>query len=177
MHGALYVCIPRSQASTSLRARKAVCRYLNEEGFALQCRFGGHCDYFSVGGRWSGRLSLLRLQHEYPKKFGKFWKQYEACETTKAAQRLFKSAFPEYQGPALIERSDIDFYGEQDDAQIMDATLFRQLRKGFGEVVTYAWEITEPNVIFTDDPDDDFEWPKGAKQAAEFWTVVIDYHH
>ena len=53
MHGVLYVCLPRFEAKTSPQARRKVCGYLEDEGFALQCRFGGHCDYFSVGGRWS----------------------------------------------------------------------------------------------------------------------------
>ena len=66
MHGVLYVCLPRSQARSSLQARKKVCEYLTEEGFDNQRRFSGHCDYFSVGGRYSGRLSLLRLRHEHP---------------------------------------------------------------------------------------------------------------
>lgn len=176
MHGVLYVCLPRFEAKTSPQARRKVCGYLEDEGFALQCRFGGHCDYFSVGGRWSGRLGLLRLQHEYPKEFRRFWKQYQACSTDKEGLRLFREAFPEYRGEPLIGRSTANFYGKPDDAQIMDEPLFRQLQAGFSEEVTYAYEITEPNVIFTDEPDADFERPKNAKQSVDFWTVLIDYH-
>jgi len=78
MHAVLYVCLPRSEARSSLQARKKVCEYLNGEGFSRLTRFGGHCDYFSVGGRWSGRLSLLRLRHEQTKMFDRFWKRYMA---------------------------------------------------------------------------------------------------
>lgn len=58
----------------------------------------------------------------------------------------------------------------------LDDPLFQQLKAGFSESVSYAYDITEPNVIFTDDPDDDFEWPKTSEEAAKFWVVVIDYH-
>ena len=57
----------------------------------------------------------------------------------------------------------------------MDEALFQQLKAGFSEEVDYSYEITEPNVIFTDDTAD-FEWPKTGEQAAKFWVVVIDYH-
>ena len=51
MHGVLYVCLPRSEARSSLQARKKVCEYLTQEGFDRQLRFAGHGDYFSVGRR------------------------------------------------------------------------------------------------------------------------------
>ena len=69
MHAVLYVCLPRSQARSSLQARKRVCEYLTQEGFDTLLRWSGCCDYFVGGGRWSGRLSLLRLRHEQPKQF------------------------------------------------------------------------------------------------------------
>ena len=58
----------------------------------------------------------------------------------------------------------------------MNEPLFRQLKAGFSEEVRYEFEITKPNVIFTDDPDDDFEWPTTSSAAAEFWVVIVDYH-
>ena len=33
MHGVLYVCLPRSQARSSLQARKKVCEYLTQENY------------------------------------------------------------------------------------------------------------------------------------------------
>ena len=39
MHGVLYVCLPRSEARSSLQARKKVCEYLTQEGFDTQLRF------------------------------------------------------------------------------------------------------------------------------------------
>jgi hypothetical protein len=178
MHGVLYVCLPRSQARSSLQARKKVCEYLTEEGFDTQLRFSGHCDYFSVGGRWSGRLPLLRLRSEQPKVFDRFWKQYGATSSSDEVDRLcrvFRETFPEYRGKMPIYRERSGDYGHPDDAQIMDEALFQQLKSGFGEGVDYSYEITEPNVICTEDTDD-FEWPKTCDEAARLWVVVIDYH-
>jgi len=179
MHAVLYVCLPRSQARSSLQARKKVCEYLTEEGFDTQRRFSGHCYYFSVGGRCSGRLCLLRLRSEQPKVFDRFWKQYGGTSSKDEVARvcqLFRETFPAYRGKLPIYREHVEFHGQSDDAQTMDEPLFQQLKAGFSEGVDYSYEITKPNVIFTDDPDDDFEWPTNGKEAAKFWVVVISYH-
>jgi hypothetical protein len=176
MHSALYVCLPRAQARTSLRARELVCEYLTDEGFEAQGRFGGHCDYFKVGGRWSGRLTWLRLRNEQPQQFDRFWKQFHTASSAAGRKRLVRKSFPAYRGPTLIDRGRTEFLGKPDDCQIMDEPLFRQLQAGFSEEVEYEYEITKPNVIFTDDPDDDFEWPKTIGAAAAFWVVIVDYH-
>lgn len=175
MHGVLYVCLPRSEARRSLQARKKVCEYLNDEGFAQDLRFAGHCDYFSVGGHYSGLLSLLRLRHEHPKAFNRFWKRYSGKATSQEAEALFRELFPKYQGKLPINRERVGFDGKPDDAQIMDDPLFQQLKAGFGTVVDYSYEINEPNVIFADDTYDD-EWPKTGEEGAKYWVVVIDYH-
>jgi hypothetical protein len=174
MHAVLYVCLPRIEASSSLQARKKVCNYLNEEGFGPITRFGGHCDYFSVGGRASGLLSLRRLRHEHPKAFDRFWKRYTGKATSEEVEALFWEVFPKYQGKLPINRGGNGFFGKLDDAQIMDEALFQQLKAGFSNVVDYSCEITEPNVICTEDTDD-FEWPKTSEKA-DLWVVVIDYH-
>jgi hypothetical protein len=176
MHGVLYVCLPRSQARSSLQARKKVCEYLTQEGFDTQLRFSGHCDYFSVGGRYSGRLTLLRLRQEQPRQFARFWKRYwmQYIEDDEAEQ-LFWQAFPKFRGKLPINRGRVGFDGAPDDAQIMDEPLFHQLKPGFSESVDYSYEIGEPNVICTEETDD-FEWPKTAEEAAKLWVVLIDYH-
>jgi predicted transcriptional regulator len=76
MHFLLYVCVPVEEAKTSLQARRRACRYLKKEHFIRAGRFCGHCDYFSVGGRCSGMLTLLRLKGLHPSEFRAFLKQY-----------------------------------------------------------------------------------------------------
>jgi hypothetical protein len=175
MHCVLYVCLLRSEARTSLQARKRVCEYLAQEGFDTQLRWSGCCDYFGVGGRYSGRLSVLRLNHEQPKQLARFWKRCEKTSTAEEARLLFREMFPEFRGRPPVGREGFGQYGEPDDAQIMDEALFQRLKKGFGETVDYSYEINEPNVICTEETDD-FEWPKNGDEAAKLWVVVIDYH-
>jgi hypothetical protein len=172
MHAVLYVCIHRSQASSSLQAREKVSQYLADQGFWPQRRFAGECDNFLVGGRWSGRLSLLRLRYKDRKKFDRFWKRYDTVSSAEEGKLLFREAFPAYRGkPPIREHVGVD--GEADDAQFMDEPLFEQLKGGFDKVINFSWEITEPNVIFTDIFN---EWPKTPEEAANYWVVVIDYH-
>ena len=176
MHGVLYVCLPRSQARSSLQARKKVCEYLTEEGFDTQLRWSGRCDYFGVGGRYSGRLSLLRLRQLQRRQFDRFWKSYWMTDIgAEEAERLFRDIFPKFRGRLPINRGGTGFEGEPDDAQIMDEPLFRQLKAGFSNHVDLSYEINEPNVIFNEEADDSV-WPKTAEDAAKFWVVLIDYH-
>ena len=174
MHAVLYVCLPRSEARNSVQARKAVSQYLDREGFSTYLRFSGRCDYFSVGGRWSGRLSLLRLRHENPKKFSRFWKRFEADQAINKLLALFQNLFPGYKGRLPFNRNRVGFYGSPDDAQVMDEALFQQLKRGFNEEVDLSYVISNPNVIFTDD--EDIDWPTNTDEAAKFWVVIIDYH-
>jgi hypothetical protein len=148
---------------------------LIDEGFNIWLRFSGCCNYFSVGGCFSGRLSLLRLRYKKKKVFDRFWKRCQTISTAEEAERLFREAFPEFRGNAPFNRNSTGFEGEPDDAQIMDESLFQQLKDGFSTSVDYSYEIKEPNVIFTDSTDES-EWPKTGEEAEKYWVVVIDYH-
>lgn len=178
MHAALFVCLPRSKARSSWDARYEVREYLTQEGFDTERRFSGRCDYFKVGGRWSGWLSLLRLKYNYPKQFATFWKRYNDTSSDEEDKRLFRKMFPKYRGKLPFGRDPLGLIdGYPDDAQIMNEPLFQQLKVGFSEEVRVSDNLfKDPCVIFTNDPDDDFEWPKTNQDAAKFWVVLIDYH-
>jgi hypothetical protein len=175
MHFLLYVCLPVEEAKTSLQARRRACRYLEQEHFITAGRFCGLCDYFSVGGRYSGMLTLLRLKRLHPRDFRNFLKEYRVAETPRAHIKVFKKSFPKFDGRIPVARTDVGFEGYQDDAQLMDETLFAQLKAGFNDYVTNAWAFEKPNVIFTDL--DETQWPKTAKDAVgRHWVVTIAYH-
>jgi hypothetical protein len=176
MHAALYVCLACSKARSSFQARKKTRAYLRHEGFDRRLRFSGCCDYFKIGGCWSGQLTLLRLRDECPRQFDRFWSQYRAATSPARATRLFQETFPLFGQKLPIQRRHVGPYGEADDAHIMDGQLFHQLKPGFSEDVCYSYTLAKPNVIFTDDPDDDFAWPKTDREASKFWVVIIDYH-
>jgi len=92
------------------------------------------------------------------------------------AATLFREFVPKYEGKIPVGRNPYGRpNGSPDDAQIMDGPLFQLLKVGFGHGVDYSYEVTEPNVICTDDTDD-FRWPTTAEEAARLWVVVIDYH-
>src|SRR5262249_45758516 len=127
MHSLLYVCLPRSQARSSLQARKKVREYLTQEGFDTYLRFSGRCDWFVVGGRWSGQLSILRLRYEQPKQWETFWKRTRKI-TDEEAKPIFRELFPTFRGEAPFGRESFGKHnGRPDDAQIMDEPLFQQL--------------------------------------------------
>lgn len=169
MHFRLYVCLPMEEATNSLRARQGVSRYLKREGFDLETRFSGDCDYFSIGGRWSGSLTLLRLSQQHPRKFRRYWK--ENMKNLVASPDLFKEHFPAFQGEIPIGREQQD-WGNRDDAQLMDEVLFEALHKNFDENILFCWELGEPNVISTR-----YEFPKhSASMIGNYWIVVVDYH-
>jgi hypothetical protein len=178
MYAVLYVCIPESEAKTSLQARRKVCSYLIEEHFDQQTRFSGHCDHFSVGGRFSGRLTLLRMRSEKPRIFNRLWKALcnrgESVREIRRLEKMFRESFAEYQGDFPFLRRSEGMLGHPEDAQIMDESLFRQLKCGFSLNVDYSFELDEPNVIFTDESE--FDWPENPEEAANFWVVVISYH-
>jgi len=175
-HACLYVCLPLSKARTNLQARKKVYQYLVDEGFEPLTRFGGCADYFSVGRHGRATLNLLRLKHKEPQKFKHFWRQLDRLRLPKERAALFRKTFPDYRGKIPFDRERCGGFGHADDAQIMDEELFRQLKRGFSKNVNYSYEFDDPNVIFTDVPGDDDQFPKTVAEAAKFWVVVIDYH-
>ena len=175
MHYLLYVCLPTDEARTSIQARRRVCRYLEEEHFVHDGRFCGFCDYFSVGGRYSGMLNMLRLKQHHPRIFKKFWTQYQDVPEAAAGHELFKRCFPNYNGMNPLYRPKFRIDGYPDDAQIMDEVLFAELKDGFNGDVSFAHGFKKPNVIFTDLYED--EWPADTTSGVgRHWVVVIDYH-
>lgn len=177
MHFLLYVCLPVEEAKTSLQARKRVFRYLNREHFVSRGRFCGQCDWFCIGGRYSGMLNMLRLKNQHPRKFKKIEKEYDAWHGFGTqVPDLFKSCFPDYEGMIPIFRDEIDEYGYPDDAQLMDEELLAELKEGFNEYVTAVFAFEKPSVIFTDLGENEWNDIEGSAGPGTHWVVVIDYH-
>lgn len=184
MHFLLYVCLPVEEAETSIQARRRVCRYLNENQFVRKGRFGGCCDCFCVGGRYSGMLNLLQLRHRHPKIFKRFYDQYKEISFLQEGKDLFMSFFPDYEGVIPVCRDNVPTYGHPDDAQVMNEALYAKLKGGFNEYVTYeagTYDTTSiifknPNVIFTDLGENEWLDFDDAAGPGKHWVVVIDYH-
>jgi len=179
MHFLLYVCHPADEAKTSLQARRQVYERLVEEHFICRGRFCGHCDYFSIGGRWSGMPDLLRLKHADPPRFRDFLKKYKDIHNAKRALALFKRTYADYEGRPPICRDDPGIDGAPDDARLMDKTLLSELKRGFSEYVEYAIPWEKPNVIFTvldDSVEDQVISPREAAETdPEFVTPGAEF--
>lgn len=177
MHFLLYVCVSSDEARTSLQARRRVCQYLKKEHFISKGRFCGYCDYFSVGGRFSGMLNLLRFKHHNPRKYKQLLNKYpKNCGIPiKDANDLISRWFPEYKDMDIFYENNRSLYGYEDDAQIIDEVIFQELKDGFDEYVTHSHSFEKPNVIFVDL--NEFEWMNDPKIViGRQWVVVIDFH-
>jgi len=119
MHFFLYVCLPVEEAKTSLQARRRACRYLEKEHFVSVARFCGHCDCYSVGGRYSGMLTLLRLKGATYRESSVYSEAISRDEKRRWPLKLFKKCFPNFGGRIPVGRFDVEFDGYEDDAQLM----------------------------------------------------------
>jgi len=75
MHGVLYVCLPRSEARSSLQAGKGL-QVPDGRGLRHATAVLWPRDYSVSASGYLGGLSLLRLRHERSKQFARFWKRY-----------------------------------------------------------------------------------------------------
>lgn len=80
-----------------------------QEDFASEARFAGVCDYFCVGGNWSGRLELLRIRNEQPKAFLAFWRKFDKVESLAEARKLFQKCFPKRKTRLPVARVKVPF--------------------------------------------------------------------
>jgi hypothetical protein len=112
----------------SKRVQKIVDEYLLTEGFASQGRFGsGYCDYYTIGGRWSGQLSKERLDMGERKEFEKLMEikyKWAYDNNKKEAIEIFHKIFPEYAGKCPYFRDRFHDGIFEDDAQIVDEQLY-----------------------------------------------------
>jgi len=181
MHGTLYIGISCQHAKSSLAARKLACEYLDEEGFTPIRDFGGKADYYQVGGRCSGFLSLLKLKDSEPKQFARFWRQFIKAGDSDQAKTVFQKWYPDYPGRIPVRRDDegkVPHLGYPDDALVIDKSLFDQLREGFSTEFRYSWGLEEKLCALYRDWDEDYQWPENPEDViGKIWVVVLDYHY
>jgi hypothetical protein len=182
MHTKLIVLTDKDGNKTSQDARQAVNTALMAQGFAGE---GGMfssppADWFVIGGRWSGELTMARLDQE---KLKAFWQEFERLELgwtgkdkpekdqkNKTAE-LFKQFFPDFQEQLPVWRDAYAPLGFEDDAQVLDKTLFDYVRK----LTQYpdSGDLCDGN-CFVDLDDTDSELTEDA--IGKKWVVVVDFH-
>jgi hypothetical protein len=176
MHYRFLVTFNKDEAETSLDARSYVMDYLQENGFAGEGRWGGgYADWFVIGGRWSGVLTLCLLNQE---KVNKVQKEFEethgwwlgGTEHVTEDQRreqmraIFYREFPDFTGDMPYWRNQYEAYGYEDDAMVLTQELYDALLKA------YEGQDESENHA-------DLEYePVSPAMVGKKWVVVVDYH-
>jgi hypothetical protein len=176
MHHRLLITLAMPDGATSLDARISVHhKLLEDESF---CGTGGRfgsplCDWFVLGGRWSGMLKEQLLGQEYrdtfAREFPEFAKGWYATNLVERHEAGLDQLWQRFggQGKHPITRSGYEEFGEDDDAMPIDAALHERFLK------EYHGLETSPDFHFADlDGEPVDEWFIGCK-----WLVVVDYHN
>src|SRR5215211_5747906 len=148
MHFRFLVTCELDAAETSEAAREYVLDTLLEEGFCGEGRWGGGlCDWFVIGGRWSGELSrftwaqaitaqMNALEREQGVQvwgafYGSAEKERIQQELTARFQSLWDMHAPdEYRG-IPIQRDTYQETGYEDDAMLLTQELYDALLKEY----------------------------------------------
>ncbi len=186
MHYAAYVLIPVEKAATSDEARRQASNYLMENEFVGgEGRWGsGVSDWFVIGGRWSGSMTLAHLDK---KKLSRFWARFEKQklgwsgkgiddnERKKKISDLFLKYFPDFdvqQFPCPPTRSPYSDAGYEDDAMIVDEIIWN-------EVITPGLKkslLEGDAIIHVDGCDESESELDKEKVVGKCWCVLIDFH-
>jgi len=137
-------------------------------------RFGSPlCDWFVLGGRWSGHLSQARLGTPYREalqaacpRLGKdFYSTADLEHDREKLNEVWKS-FGGY-GDHPMLRDSYRHFGFADDAMLVDRMLYDALLAG------YAGESRSDDRHFVDLDDD----PVNESFIGSKWIAVVDYHN
>jgi len=139
MHNLLLVTIRKEIARNSKEARAYTYKWLADNKLACQdsAFCSGMADWFVIGGRWSGWLTLLHLEQErldrfldeFDKKYGWYiGAGFSEQDRSQQSIRLFNKYFPEFRGKHPFWRN-LSALGADDDAMICDDIIFEMMIK------------------------------------------------
>jgi len=173
MHSLLLVTIALPQGATSQEARRKVHDALmNDNSFCGDGgRFGGPlCDWFVIGGRWSGLLAKTLIGTAYKDaviaKFPDFDREWLPQSLIERHGQDLDALWREHggTGPSPYNRSGYDDF--EDDAMVITLRLYEALLSKYrgenassGEFVDLEYDSLKPDFV-------------GRK-----WLVVVDYHN
>lgn len=202
MHYRLIVTFDKKHAKNSLEARGYAFKTLGSDptfcyADAQPGLFAsGVCDWFVIGGRWSGELTNAKLDQKKIKKVNEeFEEEYGWWVGGKTGvdekkrklqyESVFNQYFPNFKGELPAWRDHYQQLGYEDDAAIVDKVLYESILKKYkgdrqgwsyhksddanGEKL-YTWK----DLHFADLDGDYLE--KGKDVIGKKWIVVIDYH-
>lgn len=200
MHYAAYVLVSKAEATTSVEARQEVMNSL--EGDPSFVGEGGRfftpvCDWFVIGGRFSGWLYPQQIRDEFfhqadqlnSKEKEPGWYSTEFIHySCKQLDAIWQKLGGQYASP--LTRCAYDSCGEEDDAQILDRPLAEQMnvflqdRDKYSTVEDYCIRYKAPwspsikigPAVISLECDVLFDLTDFNTLVGNYWVVVIDYH-
>lgn len=184
MHNLAYALLPIEEATSSEEARNIVYDFLvNDASFMedsnASYRFWSPiCDYFRIGGRFSGDLTSQNILDEFYRKVnalqgGNPSDSYSVIfitENRAALDKIWHDLGGKYVNP--LSRNAGNYNGYEDDAMIIDEEIAEKLNK-----------IEQPDVVgnerVLDCSSDNCYWEIDDYKdlIGKAWVVVIDYHY
>jgi hypothetical protein len=180
MHFLYFVKIDRKEAETSREAINRAESVLANNGFIFSEGFwgGGKCDWFVMGGRWSGTLSGLAVKDDFILAAHKliaskakdtaergYLSDAEVTEYADDIQKLWLNMGGTNANP--YARNGYKADGLDDDAAVLTEDNIAALKSKYPEGVEYY------------DADAYEEKPLSSLSAEDIgdWLVVVDYHY
>lgn len=157
MHALYFVIFDRKEAGNSLKAKNLATNTLMDENFCCQEGFfsAGKAEWFTVGGRWSGILQVLKLGIDMERFFGMSEQERKDSWSQKGGA-----------GPCPGEDRHSGFEEYPDDAMVVDQGLWQKLAETYPEVEAYDANACSEDILA------DLK----SQDVIGRWIVVIDYH-
>jgi len=194
MHFFAYVLLPKAEATTSLEARLQVYKDLSEDASFIggSGRFSGPiCDWFDIGGEWTGWLYPAPLREEFFRQADKLygadeleWYSYDFINHHREELDAIWHKLGGAKANPMTRYSGGQKGGEEDDACLLDKPLAELLNIMLSATKQYRHEryvINQgesgltPIIISLDDKEDLLLLKDFKTLIGQYWVVVIDY--
>lgn len=149
--------------------------FANSDGGYWGC---SKADWFVIGGRWSGELSMLKMGNkDYYKEVMKKIKpgsEYITNEEIEKHKDFLQSKWTEMGGMGMnpYQRSSYNLSGEEDDSMIITPELLKLIKKKYGKKEEFG-----PVECFLAEDYDEINVADLTKDHIGKIITVVDYHN
>jgi hypothetical protein len=180
MHYQMLVTLTLPVGATSLDARRqAENRLQADDSFCGEGgRFGSPlCDWFVIGGRWSGVLKRTMLGDSYQaamaKEFPEMATGWFSSSLVETHRERLDQLWREFggNGPHPLTRNNYDYLGYEDDAMLVDQALYDHFLAKHEGISNNQGDSSDITFADLDDEEVDASFIGGK------WLVVVDYHN
>ena len=178
MHYLMLITLTLPASYTSESARSEVySRLMDDDSFCGEGgRFGSPlCDWFVIGGRWSGKLSETLIGNAYRKALERKFPQTVGLVSTqwvKGRRKDLDQLWRQHGGIGCspLTRESYGQFGYNDDAMLVTDALYEHLLAEYAGQARSGDDLHCHFIDLDDEPVD--ETFIGRK-----WLVVVDYHN